>query len=139
MERKELLKSPEYWTAKAQIELYNQAKLYMEKSGKNRSQLAQYLGVSKGYVSQLLNGDYDHRLSKFFELALAFGVVPQIDFVPVEDCVREDSYISQFKNITMEAHQEYKWTATTGEITKPVTCPNLTSCLVKFDTPKKSA
>lgn len=89
MERKEVLKSPEYWTAKAQIELYNQAKVYMEKSGKNRSQLAEYLGVSKGYVSQLLNGDYDHRLSKFFELALAFGVVPQIDFVPIEDCVKE--------------------------------------------------
>ena len=29
----------------------------------------------RGYVSQLLNGDYDHRMSKFFELALAFGMV----------------------------------------------------------------
>ena len=26
-------------------------------------------------MSQLLNGDYDHRMSKFFELALAFGMV----------------------------------------------------------------
>lgn len=33
---------------------------------------------------------YDHRMSKFFELALAFGMVPQIDFVPVEDYVKED-------------------------------------------------
>ena len=62
----------------------------MAETGRNKSQLAEYLGVSKGYVSQLLNGDYDHRMSKFFELALAFGMVPQIDFVPVEDYVKED-------------------------------------------------
>ena len=47
----------------------------MAETGRNKSQLAEYLGVSKGYVSQLLNGDYDHRMSKFFELALAFGMV----------------------------------------------------------------
>lgn len=85
MNRDEILKSPEYRTARTQMELYNQAHKFMEKSGKNQSQLAEYLGVSKGYISQLLNGDYDHRLSKFFELSLAFGVIPQIDFVPVED------------------------------------------------------
>lgn len=47
----------------------------MAETGRNKSQLAEYLGVSKGYVSQLLNGDYDHCMSKFFELALAFGMV----------------------------------------------------------------
>lgn len=91
MNRKEVLKSPEYWTAKTQIELYNQAKRFMKESGRNQTQLADYLGVSKGYISQLLNGDYDHRLSKFFELALAFGVVPQIEFVPVEDYIKDDA------------------------------------------------
>ena len=87
MKREEVLKSPEYWTAKTQVELYNLAEKFMAETGRNKSQLAEYLGVSKGYVSQLLNGDYDHRMSKFFELALAFGMVPQIDFVPVEDYV----------------------------------------------------
>ena len=47
----------------------------MAETGRHKSQLAEYLGVSKGYVSQLLNGDYDHCMSKFFELALAFGMV----------------------------------------------------------------
>ena len=47
----------------------------MAVTDRHKSQLAEYLGVSKGYVSQLLNGDYDHRMSKFFELALAFGMV----------------------------------------------------------------
>ena len=47
----------------------------MAVTDRHKSQLAEYLGVSKGYVSQLLNGDYDHCMSKFFELALAFGMV----------------------------------------------------------------
>ena len=75
MKREEVLKSPEYWKAKTQIELYKLAEKFMAETGRNKSQLAEYLGVSKGYVPQLLNGDYDHRMSKFFELALAFGMV----------------------------------------------------------------
>ena len=47
----------------------------MAETDRHKSQLAEYLGVSKGYLSQLLNGDYDHCMSKFFELALAFGMV----------------------------------------------------------------
>ncbi len=31
MNRKEVLKSPEYWTAKTQIELYNQAEEFYER------------------------------------------------------------------------------------------------------------
>ena len=69
------MKSPEYWKAKTLIELYKLAEKFMAETGLNKSQLAEYLGVSKGYVSQFLNGDYDHCMSKFFELALAFGMV----------------------------------------------------------------
>lgn len=88
MDRKDVLKSPEYWTAKTQVELYNQAYNFMTRFGKNQTQLAEYLGVSKGYISQLLNGDYDHRLSKFFELSLSFGVIPKIEFIPVENYIQ---------------------------------------------------
>lgn len=49
----------------------------MAVTDRHKSQLAEYLGVSKGYVSQLLNGDYDHCMSKFFELALAFGMAQE--------------------------------------------------------------
>lgn len=90
MSRKEVLSSPEYWIAKAQIDLYDHAEKFMEVNDLNRVKLAKYLGVSKGYVSQLLNGDYDHRLSKFIELAIAFGFVPKIDFIPIEEVIAED-------------------------------------------------
>lgn len=90
MTREELLRSPEYWEAKAQIELHECALRFMEKNGLNRSQLAGRLGVTKGYVTQILNGDFDHRLSKFFELALAFGFVPKIEFKETDAVIEED-------------------------------------------------
>lgn len=92
MTRHELLKSPEYWISKIQIELFNCADRFMMKHHKNRKQLAEHLGVSKGYVTQLLNGDYDHRMSKFIELSLSFGYVPKIDFIPIEEYIAKEEY-----------------------------------------------
>lgn len=138
MDRKEVLKSPEYWTAKTQIELYNQAKKFMEESGRNQSQLADYLGVSKGYVSQLLNGDYNHRLSKFFELALAFGVVPQIDFVPVEEYIKADAHSQQFRNIALSDTDVVEWSDGKKPATYTMTS-NITECPTITGTPKKVA
>jgi transcriptional regulator with XRE-family HTH domain len=76
----ELATSREYWLAKIQSELYNCVEQYLERQGWTRSQLAEHLGVTKGYVSQILNGDFDHKLSKLIDLSLAVGVVPNIKF-----------------------------------------------------------
>lgn len=62
----------------------------MSDTHRNRTQLAEYLGVSKGYASQILNGEYDHRLSKLVKLSLAFGYVPKVDFVPIDQVISED-------------------------------------------------
>lgn len=138
MDRKEVLKSPEYWTAKTQIELYNQAESFMKETGRNKTQLAEYLGVSKGYISQLLNGDYDHRLSKFFELSLAFGVIPQIDFIPVEKYICKDACSKQFKNIALPSTNLVEWND--GEIHVSHSMKsNEIMCPVNTDTPKKVA
>lgn len=94
MTREELLKSPEYWVTGIQIDLYNCAERFMEQHKLNRTQLASHLGVSKGYVSQLLNGDYDHKLSKLVELSLAFGYVPDMKFMPVEQYVAMEQGIT---------------------------------------------
>lgn len=88
MNRQQILNSAEYWTAKMQISLFRLAVDFMRKHNLNRKQLAQYLGVTPGYVTQLLNGDYNYRLSKFFELALAFGTIPEVNFI------KKDEYIS---------------------------------------------
>lgn len=92
MTREELLKSAEYWISTTQIALYNCADAYMKETGKNRTQLAEHLGVSKGYVTQLLSGDYDHRMSKLIELALAFGFVPKLNFIPIDRYIEQDTF-----------------------------------------------
>ena len=80
----ELLTTPEYWTTRIQIDLYRVIDEYLESNHLTRKELAAKLGVTKGYVSQVMSGDFDHRLSKFVELSLAAGMIPQVSFVPMD-------------------------------------------------------
>lgn len=95
MEREDVLRSTDYWTTSIQIEWYNCAMKFMEKNGINATQLAEYLGVSKEYVSQLLSGDYNYNLNKMVETALKLGYVPQIKFMPIEEVIKEDLDMSR--------------------------------------------
>lgn len=56
----------------------------------NRTQLAEKLGVSKGYITQILNGDFDHKVSKLIELALAFGKAPILEYKSLKEYLYED-------------------------------------------------
>ncbi len=90
MTREELLKNPAYWTAGIQMELYRQIEQFMSMHQMNKTQMADYLGCSKGYVTQLLNGDFDHKLSKIVELALAVNKIPEISFTDVDEYILSD-------------------------------------------------
>ena len=90
MTREELLKSPAYWAMGLQMELYRQILAFMESRHMNKTQLAEYLGCTKGYVPQLLNGDFDHKLSKFVELSLAINKIPEITFSDVDEYIISD-------------------------------------------------
>lgn len=92
MSRYNILKSPAYWASKIQLSLYEKALSFMQTHHLNKTGLARHLGVSKGYVSQLMSGDYDHRLSKFVELSLSFGYIPKIEFIPIADKVKEEQF-----------------------------------------------
>lgn len=82
--RKELVESPEYITTVLQIQIYNMVRNYLKESGLTQTEFAKRLGVSKGYVSQILNCRCDNRLSSLVKLALACGKLPDIEFRPVE-------------------------------------------------------
>jgi transcriptional regulator with XRE-family HTH domain len=87
--REELLSSPEYWFAEAQNELFRQVIEYMERENLNQTQLAERFGVSKGYISQLLNGEFNHSLKKLIEISLSIGVVPRIKYKTVSQVLAE--------------------------------------------------
>lgn len=118
MARENVLRSSGYWITKIQIALYNCAYRFMKENNKNRTQLAEHLGVTKGYITQLLNGDYDHKLSKLVDLSLAFGYVPQIDFIPIEEYCEIDkiqnlrklqTYESVIKEVTNSSYSSVEY------------------------------
>ncbi len=95
MTRTELLSSQGYWIAKIQLDLFNQIENYMTEHQLSRTQLAEKLGVTKGYVSQILNGDFDHKISKLVELSLTIGLVPAISYTSIEQVIKEDNQTAQ--------------------------------------------
>lgn len=88
--REQLLSSPEYWFEEAQNELYRQVTAYQEQKGINQTQLAEELGVTKGYVSQILKGDFNYTLKKLIEISLAIGQVPTISYTPLTTMIEHD-------------------------------------------------
>lgn len=89
MKREGIIKSKGYNTTKLQNELFRQLNNYLEINKMTRSQFAEQLGVSKGYVSQILNGAFDFKLSKLVELSLAIGMIPEIKFTTSEDVIKQ--------------------------------------------------
>jgi transcriptional regulator with XRE-family HTH domain len=83
----ELITSKEYHLVNIQLDLFQAVEAYLARNEMSRTDFAKKLGVSKGYVSQLLNGDFDSRLSKLVELALAVELVPEIKLEPITDYV----------------------------------------------------
>lgn len=89
--RADLLSSKESWMVEIQQDLYALMENYMKKKGLNRTTLAKKLGVSKGYITQVLKGDFDHKLSKLVELSLACESVPLLFFVSTKEFIVNDA------------------------------------------------
>ncbi|MBP3343055.1 MAG: helix-turn-helix transcriptional regulator [Bacteroidales bacterium] len=94
--RKELLKSPGYWLARFQTELFRCVRNYLKSEKKTQTQFAEQLGVSKGYVSQVLNGDFDHKISSFIKLSLSAGYIPEIKLTPIEEYISRDEKLAEY-------------------------------------------
>ncbi|MFN6946283.1 MAG: helix-turn-helix domain-containing protein [Cytophagaceae bacterium] len=79
LKREDLYKSEEYWLERIQNDIFRMVLQFQEEHKLNQTQLAKELGVSKGYVSQILNGNFNFSLTKLIELCLKLGVAPQVD------------------------------------------------------------
>jgi len=90
MKREELLRSSEYWLAHIQSDLYAMIEDYRKKNNLKNKDLASIFNVSKGYISQILNGDFDHKISKMIALSLACGKAPIIDYQDLEQYIKND-------------------------------------------------
>jgi transcriptional regulator with XRE-family HTH domain len=88
--REQLLTSPAYWFEHEQNELFRIVHEYMEREQINQSELAERLNVSKGYVSQILNGNFNYTLKKLIEISLKLGQVPCIEYKSVQSIIKSD-------------------------------------------------
>lgn len=90
--REKALRNPGYWVSKIQFELFDKIRQFMSLNKKNNSRsLAKKLDVTPGYISQIMNGNFDHKISKFVELSLAIGKVPIIRYEDIEDIIRDEN------------------------------------------------
>lgn len=88
--REELLKSPDYWFEAAQNDLFAELKQYLDKENITQTELAERLNVSKGYISQIMNGNANFSMKKLIEFFILIGRLPQIKYVDLEKVVQLD-------------------------------------------------
>lgn len=91
LSKQELITTPEYWLESIQNELYRKTVSYMQSKNINQTELAKELGVSKGYISQILNGNFNFTISKLIELSLHIGTIPNLQLE------KADVYINRSK------------------------------------------
>ena len=58
--KKELLKRPNYLLTKYQNEIYRQLVEYIRSNNLTQKEVANRLGVSSSYISQILNGNFSN-------------------------------------------------------------------------------
>lgn len=90
MKREELIRSREYWITQIQINLFEVIDEYLNENNLTQSQFAEQMNVSKGYVSQILSGNFDHKISKYIDLLLACKKVPLIKTIDIDTYVGND-------------------------------------------------
>jgi len=81
--REELVNRPEFWLETIQNEIFRQVTAYLKDNNLTQNQFAEQLGVSKGYASQIMKGEFNYTLKKMIELSLAVGKAPIIVFKPL--------------------------------------------------------
>ncbi len=88
--REELLKTEEFWFESLQNEIYRMVSEYIREEGITQTQFAEKLGVSKGYISQIMNGNFNYTLKKLIELSLAVNKAPGFEFKNLNSFIKED-------------------------------------------------
>ncbi|MGV8090353.1 MAG: helix-turn-helix domain-containing protein [Mangrovibacterium sp.] len=79
--RERILNQPSYWVEKINGHLYDAIVSFMEKHNMKQKDLAIYLDISPGRVSQILNnGDINFSLDKIIQIAIKIDKFPVFEF-----------------------------------------------------------
>lgn len=78
--RKEILQSPDYNSARLQIQISEIAKEFMESQNITKTELADYLGCSDNTIKQILSGDFNGTMDELYNLMASLGKITIIIF-----------------------------------------------------------
>ena len=106
--RKELLSSKEYWLVNFQNTLFEQVEKYLDEHQLSKTNFAKKPGVSKGYISQILNGSFDHKVSKLIELSLAIEKVPHLKFDDLGEYISADAEGNKMASVASKGNRRKK-------------------------------
>ncbi len=98
MKRTEVLKSTQYWLLKMQMKLHDDLIEYMNQNKLNQSQLSTHLKVSKGYISQIINGNSNYKIETMIDILIKIGKIPKLETHNIEDILKQDEQLKQPSN-----------------------------------------
>lgn len=86
MERKELIRQPEYWLSLLQNELFRQISQYMTEHNMNSSDMVKLFGCgcSSKCVDEILNGEFCGTVGELVRISTALGKAPVISFIDIK-------------------------------------------------------
>ncbi len=97
--REKIISHPSYWVEQINGELYDSIMNYMEVHKMKQKDLAKYLGISKGRMSQIINdGDINFSLEKIIQISLKIGKIPSFRFEDKEEFLEQETE-SEFNGV----------------------------------------
>lgn len=105
--RDELIKSPDYWLGDYQVKLSEEMIKYLQKEGINQTQFAEKIGVSKSYISQVINGNFNYSIYKYIELALSIGKIPMVEFKDIQGIANEVNTEYYYRNVIEPTNNQF--------------------------------
>jgi predicted XRE-type DNA-binding protein len=97
--REKIISQPSYWVEQINGELYDSIMNYMDVHKMKQKDLAKYLGISTGRMSQIINdGDINFSLEKIIQIALKIGKIPSFRFQDKKEFLEGETE-SEFKGV----------------------------------------
>lgn len=102
----EVALDPAYWVEHINNDMYDALVTYMEDNNLNQTKFAEYLGISKGRLSQILNsGEINFTIEKLVSIALKINKIPKLEFQDKDRFIQEANSNYQRKvNIVYGKH-----------------------------------
>lgn len=105
--REHLLRNERFWTETIQNKIYNDLASYIKTEKISQKEIAKRLGVSKGRISQILNGsNLNFRIDTLVKICLAINKVPNFKFEDIKSFIESDTKSNYISCVYNQEHIE---------------------------------